>query len=563
MASLGNLSLTTSIRTGEYSAGLRKMQSETLSTVRSIGSSFASLKNQVGTHLSALRGGGIAGLGAGLLGGTLGAGFQSLVSGVQTAGAEFGRFVQNTLAAVRAQETLAQTLGTSRESAVALRAAAEAGGITDFVGVAQRAQERFGELRRQLAAAPAGAPGAGGEAAASLRRLGIDAERFASMRIDQQLGALGDGLRGIESSADRANISRSILGEGWREMLPLLRQGTEGFNQIRQQAREFGAVAGDDVIRGIQGTNAELRNLRIASGLAAQGLQTDLATGFMRVTEGASSAAEQMRRLREEHARMRPVAENVGRLGGFFQNFGRRFMEAQTWAHAATLRSMNLLPSSSLSATGGGIAPQPQPVAPDRIRQANEAASTFVNTLRRQADTWQLNAQQVQRYDLVQRGASAEALRAVDVQLTRLRELEAQHRQMIESQRQGEQTFAAIRQDAESARSTFATVQARIAHIEGMGRFLSEQESGALMRQALQPALARGMSTSLPGLMERGSVDAVSAVNAAAGMSRDIGEVIRAGLQGLRDDEQEQTQIDGRILEVLREIARNNSEIPR
>ena len=86
-------------------------------------------------------------------------------------------------------------------------------------------------------------------AARSLAELGLNFGQLQGMAADERLLTISDALRGVESETRRAALAQQVFGGASQQLLPLLRQGREGFQRLGQQARELGVITSSDAAR--------------------------------------------------------------------------------------------------------------------------------------------------------------------------------------------------------------------------------------------------------------------------------------------------------------------------
>ena len=166
----------------------------------------------VGKKIS-LAGAGIAGAGASVLGPLLAA---------TNAFAASGDKIQK----------MSLRTGASVESLSALAFAAEQSGTSiDQVGDAM-----FRTSRRIANAAKTGA----GPAARALGILGVDLDKLNSMTADEQFLALADALGSVEDEALANQLGFEILGDSFKQIKPLMDEGSDGIRKLMGEAGELG-----------------------------------------------------------------------------------------------------------------------------------------------------------------------------------------------------------------------------------------------------------------------------------------------------------------------------------
>src|SRR5437867_6992529 len=214
-ANLGKMSAVCSLNADEYLGQLKKMQAETASPLASIKSSFGSIRSVLSAGMGIATGGWIKNI--------LGDSAQQITQ----------------------QSKLSDQLGVTTEASAALMSAARRSGIdVDSLGDSlQHVNREFGDMRQRMATGE----GLGSGAGMAFARLGINAERFLALPLNQQLGELGDALKTIPNAADRASLSFALLGRHGQTALPVMMRGTAGLDQLQRQLENSGvAVGGDD-----------------------------------------------------------------------------------------------------------------------------------------------------------------------------------------------------------------------------------------------------------------------------------------------------------------------------
>src|SRR5690606_33147654 len=66
--------------------------------------------------------------------------------------------------------------------------------------------------------------------------LGLSIQDLMAMSTEERLGAIADGLLGIEISAMRATVAADIFGARQLNMLNVLAEGSAGLNEARKRA---------------------------------------------------------------------------------------------------------------------------------------------------------------------------------------------------------------------------------------------------------------------------------------------------------------------------------------
>ncbi|MCK4718804.1 MAG: hypothetical protein KAT70_09060 [Thermoplasmata archaeon] len=119
-----------------------------------------------------------------------------------------------------------------------------AGAAGQDMDVMVDAMSSLQERARDAALDPASDP------AQQFRLLGVEA-RDASGELKSAevlISEVADGLRGMKNQTDRVGAAMTLFGDVGRELLPILQDGAEGLDQLRQRARELGGGFSDAAI---------------------------------------------------------------------------------------------------------------------------------------------------------------------------------------------------------------------------------------------------------------------------------------------------------------------------
>ena len=154
----------------------------------------------------------------GLAAGALGAGFLVAAKNVALARDEMGRF--------------AETTGQSVEDVSRLKFA------LDSIGKGDNLKELF----NQLAGKTGDAVRSPGQARSAFAALGVDLRELGNLGAVDILKQLADGYALAGNRAQAAANLQAIFGDQFRELLPLLSQGSRGLNELAKRSDELGAT---------------------------------------------------------------------------------------------------------------------------------------------------------------------------------------------------------------------------------------------------------------------------------------------------------------------------------
>lgn len=464
-----------------YLSGLKTMQTQTASSLAGIKAQFQSIKD----------------IAVGFAGGAIVGTLRSAIGYATHLANAIGDYAQSGRDAVKSQALMAEQLGVSRDAAAALRTIGGEGSLPHFLKI----QERFGNIRGEIAA------GIGGEGTNALQRLGFDAEQFVQLRLDRQLSLVGDALRGVENAADRASIASSLFGREWREIYQLTRGGSGQMERIQSLARELGAAASNDTVNSLRGTSQELRELRMAQDLAAEGARIRFAGAFDDAALSVGRFANQLKTLRAIQPIRLEAAEMAGSASGWLSRQWRQNFSFEGLAE----RMLTRFP---------------------QLRENLEEARRLLA---------QLNHEKAEspKDDTASLAAEKERL-----------EIE---RRRVEALRQAESEMSRIRTMQQQAQSPVENIFSELRRITGGGLGTGQQAAlaGNLAQGLIGTAAAMPM---LPRLLERGSVEAVSIANEAARQRGpdDWRQQLRDGFERAAEQRERQLRQGAALLELWR-----------
>lgn len=189
---------------------------------------------------------------------------------------------------------VATQLGVSTRALQEYRYAASQAGIEQSemdVGLSQ--------LTRRLGDAAQGAK----EPSKAFERLGINI-RDANGQVRDAgdiIPLIAEGLKGIESPAERAAILVDLFGKSGQKLAPLLEGGAAGVNNLRDAAHKLGVVLDDGIIQDADDAADKLSAMKQVmeakiAGFAGRNAQliVDLADKLLRLAEAALKAADAM-----------------------------------------------------------------------------------------------------------------------------------------------------------------------------------------------------------------------------------------------------------------------------
>lgn len=116
----------------------------------------------------------------------------------------------------------------------------------------------------------------------TLAALGLDLAHIQSLTPEAQFMEIARAVGAIEDPATRAALAQKAFGKGAAELLPLLAQGADGIDKLRQRAQELGVtMSTEDVAAAqalddaLQTAKAQVKSMAIQVGAAVAGPLTE------------------------------------------------------------------------------------------------------------------------------------------------------------------------------------------------------------------------------------------------------------------------------------------------
>ena len=97
----------------------------------------------------------------------------------------------------------------------------------------------------------------------SLERLGVSLGEIKNMAPDEMFRRYADAFKNIQSPAERASLAMDVFGRGGAQLIPLLREGSAGLDQMAKEAELFGVTTAQAAYNG-QAFNDSLKRMEAA-----------------------------------------------------------------------------------------------------------------------------------------------------------------------------------------------------------------------------------------------------------------------------------------------------------
>ena len=224
------------------------------------------------------------------------------------AGAVIGK-LKATVASLDEIGKTADKLGVTTDALQELRTIAESEGIGQ--GALDSSLER---LNKRLGEAQQGT----GAAAKMLERLGLEADKLALMGLDDALGVIADRISALPQPTERAAAAAALFGREGVAMVNLLRRGSDGMDQMRQEARDLGIVLDENLVRGAEEAQNKLDLMGRVISAQLNSALIDLApylvaaaTGIADMARALNSGIEAVQNFLNPQTELQKATDNV------------------------------------------------------------------------------------------------------------------------------------------------------------------------------------------------------------------------------------------------------------
>lgn len=157
----------------------------------------------------------------------------------------------------------ADKLGVGVEALQELRFAAERSGVSaDTLDMALQ------RMTRRVAEAAQGS----GEAKNAIAELGLSAEELAAKSPDAALADIADAMQNVGTQSDRLRLGFKLFDSEGAGLVNTLAGGSAGLEEMRQAARDTGAVIGEDTARASEQFQDKMQDLKASFA----GLRTEI-----------------------------------------------------------------------------------------------------------------------------------------------------------------------------------------------------------------------------------------------------------------------------------------------
>jgi hypothetical protein len=201
MANIGRMVVDLVANTAQFRSGLQQAERQTKAFQGSIGAFSTAFKSSIGVF-----------------------GAAAVIGGMQ-------RFIRAEIDAIEQLDNLSASTGIAADKLAALNMAANEAGLPfDTIGSAlQRFNANAGKANAEAS-----------KSEKAFKNLGISAEELNSKSPWERLKLTADAISAIPDPARQAAAAMDLFGKSGARMLPILKQGGAGLEQMAQRARELG-----------------------------------------------------------------------------------------------------------------------------------------------------------------------------------------------------------------------------------------------------------------------------------------------------------------------------------
>lgn len=168
----------------------------------------------------------------------------------------FGLLINKISSAIDHIGKLSQQVGVSTENLGAWAYAADLAGVSldivvDAMGLMATATQEFVRT-------------GGGPASDSLKKLGISSSTLTPILNDSNelFKLFADKISELPDGAEKAALSMEIFGRAGKDLIPLLNEGSVGFEQMKADAERFGLTMSGDLVKNVEIANDSFSSLK-------------------------------------------------------------------------------------------------------------------------------------------------------------------------------------------------------------------------------------------------------------------------------------------------------------
>ncbi len=270
------------------------------------------------------------------------------VIGVALSASALNGWVKGTLEAAANTDILAKRLGVGVEELTTFRYVSEQAGVS-----ADTFDASLTRLTRRLGAAANG----GGPAAASLKRLGLNAQELLKLPLDQRILAISDSMKKLDTQAEKLTAAQDLMGDSGRQLVSMFDMSREEVAKLADEGKRLGYVFSEEFAESANYALSELDKIRGAFG----NLATSIAAEFL---PDLNAALENIT-VEDIEAALEAVRTSLGYVGE----------AAQVFAVIVGTRMVGSLAASTAAFAANTVAQTYNAAAAARVDGASRAAA--------------------------------------------------------------------------------------------------------------------------------------------------------------------------------------------
>ena len=204
---------------------------------------------------------------------------------------EIKEFVDKTIEGALQLHHAAIIAGTTAEKLQSLQFAAEASEVP-----VEALSMGLMRLQRATFATGAGAAGAG----AAFKALGLDQKELAKMDSTEAFVEVAEAISKVQNPAEQTAIAMKVFGRGGAQLLPILKEGSEGISKLRGEVAELGGGYSGEYLEASKKYKEETVRLHMAWRSFAVMVTDKLVPVMTTVVDKVTSVVRHITELRSE-----------------------------------------------------------------------------------------------------------------------------------------------------------------------------------------------------------------------------------------------------------------------
>lgn len=133
----------------------------------------------------------------------------------------------------------------------------------------------------------------------ALEAVGLEAEDFDGLTLEESLNLVMEALGDMESGAERTTAATALLGRGAMDLAPLLNMTAEEIEAAKQEAHELGMIMSDEDVKAsadyqdsLTRMKGALRGLTMSFTTSFIPMFTKIANGFTKIAKGSDDGVD-------------------------------------------------------------------------------------------------------------------------------------------------------------------------------------------------------------------------------------------------------------------------------